>query len=293
MQKNQKNAHVDEVSGVSTTGHEWDGIKELNNPLPRWWVNTFYLTIVFAIGYTILYPAWPGLHSATKGIWGWSSRGDVETSMATAAQGHADVEKQIASSDMKAILADDKMKSFATAAGAALFKSNCTACHGSGAQGGIGYPNLNANRWLWGGSPDEILTTITHGARYASDPKTHDSQMPAFGHDGILKPDEITAVANHVMRLTKLPFDAALADKGTKIFADNCAACHGDNGEGKVDFGAPALTSQIWLYNRSLEAVVAQVNNPRMGVMPAWGDKLGPVKVKELAAYIVSLGGAK
>jgi len=284
---------IDELSGISTTGHEWDGIKELNNPLPRWWINTFYLCILFAIGYSILYPAWPGLSSATKGIWGWSSRHDLQTSVDQAAATHAAVEKKISSSDIKAILADPEMKAFAVAAGASAFKANCTQCHGSGAQGAVGYPNLNDDEWLWGGTPDQIVTTISHGIRFTADKDTRTSQMPAFGHDGILKDQQIDDVSNYVLQLAKLNHDIAKASNGAKVFADNCASCHGDMGQGNQDLGAPSLNNQIWLYKGTAEAITAQINSPRQGVMPAWEARLGPTKVKELAAYVVSLGGAK
>ncbi len=284
---------IDEPSGVSTTGHEWDGIKELNNPLPRWWRNTFYLCIVFAIGYTIVYPAWPGLTGATKGIWGWSSRHDLQTSVDQAAATHAAVEQKIASGDIKAILADPEMKAFAVAAGASTFKAFCTQCHGSGAQGAIGYPNLNDDEWLWGGTPDQIVATISHGVRFTSDKDTHTSQMPAFGHDGILDAGKVADVTNYVLQLAKLDHDAQKASNGAKIFADNCVACHGDAGEGKQEVGGPPLNNQIWLYKGTAQAIMAQINNPRHGVMPAWEPRLGTTKVKELAAYVISLGGAK
>jgi len=284
---------IDELSGISTTGHEWDGIKELNNPLPRWWINTFYLCILFAIGYTILYPAWPGITGSTKGLLGWSSRHDLQVSLDEATASHAAIESKIANSDIKGVLADPEMKAFAIAAGAATFKSNCTQCHGSGAQGAVGYPNLNDDIWLWGGTPEQIVTTISHGIRFAADKDTHTSQMPAFGHDGILNDEQISDVTNFVLQISKQDHDAAKAANGAKIFTDNCAACHGEKGDGNNDVGAPPLNKQVWLYKGTAEGITAQINNPRSGVMPAWEARLGPTKVKELAAFIVSLGGAK
>jgi cytochrome c oxidase cbb3-type subunit III len=284
---------IDEISGVETTGHDWDGIKELNNPLPRWWINTFYLTIVFAIGYCIFYPSWPGLHSATKGLWNWSSRHDVAVEMSNVDAGRARVEQKIASSDIKTILADPEMKVFAVAAGASTFKAHCTQCHASGAQGNAGYPNLNDDDWLWGGTPEQILATISHGIRSPLDKNTHASQMPAFGKGGILTDQQITDVANYVLQVAHIDHDADKAKRGEQVFTDNCAACHGSNGEGNQEMGAPKLNDQIWLYKGSSEAIIAQVTNPRHGVMPAWLPQLGDANVKELAAYVVSLGGAK
>jgi cytochrome c oxidase cbb3-type subunit 3 len=283
---------LDHISGVETTGHEWDGIKELDNPMPRWWLWTLYATNAFAIGYTIVYPAFPGLTTNSKGLWGWSSRGDIEQTMAGVAEGRKGVEDKIAAADIAAVMADPEMKAFAVSAGGSTFKVRCAACHGSGAQGAVGFPNLNDDDWVWGGKPDQIVATIAHGVR-AADGATRQSQMPAFGA-GVLKPEQITQVANFVWTLSGgKADDEAAAKAGQQVFADNCAACHGDQGQGNQDMGAPKLADQIWLYKGSVADIAAQVNNPKHGVMPAWEPQLGPVKVKELAAYVISLGGSK
>ena len=284
---------IDELSGVETTGHDWDGIKELNNPLPRWWLWTFYLCILFAVGYVIAYPALPGLKSATKGVLGWSSRADIRHELSVVEQANSVVVSKIKSSSMSDILADEQMRTFAIAAGASTFKVRCATCHGSGAQGSPGFPNLNDNSWLWGGKPDEILQTITHGVRDASDKDTHASQMLAFGQEKMLTSDQILAVANYVRQISKQEADSALATSGAKIFTDNCASCHGDKGEGKKEMGAPQLNDAIWLYKGDLNAIMQQINNPRHGMMPAWGNRLGEITVKELAAYVHSLGGGE
>ncbi|ESX78339.1 cytochrome-c oxidase, cbb3-type subunit III [Mesorhizobium sp. LSHC414A00] len=283
--------HIDEISGVSTTGHEWDGIRELNNPLPRWWVWTFYITIVWAIGYTIVYPAWPLLHTATKGVLGYSSRSDVgnELSKAEAAKG-----KYVAAIEAKSvseIAADDTLREFAVAAGGAAFKLNCVQCHGSGAQGSKGFPNLNDDDWLWGGKADQIQQTITHGIRFASDPDTRLSEMPAFAD--IITADQIKQVSAYVASLSGAVVNQALVAPGAKVFAENCVACHGDNAKGNKELGAPDLTDAIWLYGSGEAAIAAQVTAPKHGVMPAWGARLGEIKVKELAVYIHSLGGGE
>jgi cytochrome c oxidase cbb3-type subunit 3 len=284
---------LDHISGVETTGHEWDGITELNNPLPRWWLMTFYACIVFALGYTVVYPAWPGLTGNTKGVWGWSSRGDIEETMTGVADSRKAVEAKIAAADMAAVMADPEMKAFAVSAGASAFKVRCAACHGSGAQGAVGFPNLNDDDWVWGGKPEQIVATIAHGVRAAGDNTTRQSQMPAFG-GGVLNPQQINQVANYVWSLSGgKPEDESAAKAGQQVYVDNCAACHGDQAQGNQDLGAPKLSDQIWLYKGSVADIAAQINNPKHGVMPAWEPLLGPVLVKELAVYVVSLGGSK
>jgi len=285
------NEHIDEVSGTSTTGHEWDGIRELNNPLPRWWVWTFYITIVWAIGYTIAYPAWPLLHSATKGVLGYSSRNDVGNELAAAEVAKGKYVAAIQAKTVSEISADDGLREFAVAAGGAAFKVNCTQCHGSGAQGSKGFPNLNDDDWLWGGKAEQIQQTITHGIRFASDPETRISEMPAFGD--IITADQITQVSAYVASLSGKVQDTSLIEPGAKVFAENCVACHGDKAKGNREFGAPDLTDAIWLYGSGELAIVAQVRAPKHGVMPAWGGRLGETKVKELAVYVHSLGGGE
>lgn len=285
--------HVDEVSGVETTGHVWDGIRELNNPLPRWWLWTFYATIVFAIVYTILYPAWPLVSGATPGLLGWHSRATFDDTMKTAEAAQAVYLKQIAATPVEDIARNPDLEKFATAAGAASFKVNCSPCHGSGATGGVGYPNLNDDDWLWGGKITDIYTTILHGIRYDADPDTRMSQMPAFGHDGILTPAQVSDVAWYVVTLSGGQADQTAAGRGKEVYAANCAACHGDQGQGGQDFGAPRLSDPIWLYKPGYDAIVAQVTNPQHGVMPAWSARLGDTTVKELAVFVHSLGGGK
>ena len=287
------NIEKDEVSGTPTTGHVWDGIRELNTPLPKWWLYTFYGCILFAIGYTILYPAWPLPGGATPGILGWSSRGQLAQQMEVAAAAQKGTVDKIISTNINDILKDPKLLAFAQAGGAAAFKVNCVPCHGSGAAGGKGYPNLNDDDWLWGGTPDAIYTTLKHGIRYADDADTRQSQMPNFGIDGILTPDQIDQVANYVVTLSGEQADATKAAAGKDIFAQNCAACHGDNGKGNREFGAPNLTDKLWLYGSGIDAVKAQVTKPHMGVMPAWAKRLDDATIKELAIYVHSLGGGE
>ncbi|HLP69067.1 MAG TPA: cytochrome-c oxidase, cbb3-type subunit III [Rhizobium sp.] len=283
--------HIDEISGVETTGHEWDGIRELNNPLPRWWVWFFYATIVWAIGYTIAYPAWPLLKDNTKGMLNYTNRAALTGEMTAAKAAQAVYLDKIAALPIDQIVADKELAQFAMAGGAAAFKVNCAPCHGSGAAGSPGYPNLNDNDWLWGGDLQTIQTTLTHGIRYDADADTRVSQMPAFAD--ILQPEQIQQVAAYVWSLTNTPADPALVEPGKQVFTDNCAACHGPDAKGLREFGAPNLTDAIWLRAQGEQGIALQVAQPKHGVMPAWGARLGDTTVKELAVYVHSLGGGE
>lgn len=283
--------NIDKVTGITTTGHDWDGIRELNNPLPRWWLWTFYATIVFAIIYAILYPAIPLVTSATKGVLGYSSRAAVTQSLADAEAGRAAFNEAIRDKPIAEILADDGLREVALAAGGAAFRVNCIQCHGSGAQGSRGYPNLNDDDWLWGGKPEDIVLTLNHGIRYAGDPDTRDSVMPSFLD--VLTPEQIRDVSQHVAGLSDATATADPAAPGAVIFAENCAACHGEDAKGNRELGAPNLTDAIWLYGSGEAAIAAQLRQPSLGVMPAWGARLGETTVKQLAIFVHSLGGGE
>jgi cytochrome c oxidase cbb3-type subunit 3 len=283
----------DSVSGRSTTGHEWDGIKELNTPLPRWWILTFYATIVWAIGYWVVYPAWPLVSGYTTGLLHYSTRARVGDELANLETLRGEKMKVLGTTALADIEKDPALLSLARARGKTVFGDNCAPCHGSGGAGAKGYPNLNDDDWLWGGSLDQIMQTIQFGAR-SGHAKTHESQMLAFGRDGILKQDEIVTVANYVRSLSGLStapgFNAAA---GKKIFAENCVSCHGEEGKGNPDVGAPNLTDKIWLYGSGEATLVETITNGRAGVMPAWSGRLDPVTIKALAVYVHSLGGGK
>jgi cytochrome c oxidase cbb3-type subunit 3 len=283
---------VDAHTGMATTGHEWDGIKELNTPLPRWWLYTFYACIVWSVGYWFVYPAWPLLTGYTHGFLGWHSRAAIVADMSELKAQRAPMNDKIAKASLADIEKTPELLSFARAQGSAAFAINCSPCHGAGGQGSRGYPNLNADRWIWGGSLDEIAATITHGARWDADPDTHATMMPSFGRDGTLKPAEISSVADYVRTLSgNTPAAGADLASGKKIFADNCAACHGDDGKGNKELGAPNLTTQVWLYGPTKADIVQRVNNGGGGVMPAWGAKLDAPTIKTLAVFVHSLGG--
>jgi cytochrome c oxidase cbb3-type subunit III len=278
----------DDLTGTETTGHDWDGITELNTPLPRWWVWTFYATIVWGIGYTIAYPAWPLLSSSTKGLLGYSSRAELQVALAERDEEQKIYTDRIAATPMGEIVANQELAEFARAGGAAIYRNNCSQCHGSGATGAKGYPSLQDDAWLWGGTPDDILQTIAHGIRSDDDEDTRISDMPAFGRDEILTTEEIEAAADHVLSLTG---QAAATEEGRVIFADNCAACHGANGEGDQTLGAPNLADAIWLYGGDRDTVITTITNSRAGVMPAWNQRLSETQIKQVALYIHHLGG--
>jgi cytochrome c oxidase cbb3-type subunit 3 len=294
IMSDEHKAPVDPHTGKTTTGHEWDGIAELNTPLPRWWLWTFYATIVWAFGYWIVYPAWPLLFGATSGVIGWHSRSAVEQDVAGLQTLRAPMTAKLAAASLLDIEKTPELLSFARAQGAAAFATNCAPCHGAGAQGSKGYPNLNGDRWLWGGTLDEIQQTITHGARWEADPATHTSLMPAFGRDGLLTHPEVLAAADYVRSLAGLSVEpgADLA-KGKEVFAANCAICHGPEGKGNKEVGAPNLTGQIWLYGSDRAAIIDRITNGGGGVMPAWGGKLDPTTIKALAVYVHTLGGGQ
>ncbi|MFD1157054.1 cytochrome-c oxidase, cbb3-type subunit III [Roseovarius aestuarii] len=275
----------------NTTGHEWDGIQEFDNPMPRWWLWTLYATIIWGIGYVIAYPAWPGISSATAGMLGWSTRADVANDIAAADAANATINARLAGVELTAISSDPELSGYATSAGAAVFKTFCAQCHGSGAAGAKGYPNLLDNDWLWGGDIEAIHTTIAHGIRNEEDADARYSEMPAFGE--ILEKDEISAVTNYVISLSGEPDDASQVEAGQTVFADNCASCHGDAGLGDRDQGAPNLADAIWLYGGDHETVLQTVTYSRFGVMPGWSTRLSEAEIRAVSAYVHQLGGGE
>ncbi len=283
---------TDEISGTRTTGHEWDGIKELDTPMPRWWLTVFYACIVWAVGYCIAYPAWPLISSYTTGVLGYSSRAEVIETVAEHKAGQAQFRDRIAAASMEEIRAEQDLFEFALASGASAYAVNCSTCHGAGAAGGNGYPNLNDDAWIWGGTIDDIHYTITHGIRNDTD-EARVSEMPAFGELEILDDAQIESVTQFVLSLSGSPHDATLAGDGAVLYEENCAACHGEQGEGYPELGAPNLADQIWLFGGTPEAIAAQIHKPRQGVMPAWGPKLDEATIKELAVYVHALGGGQ
>ncbi len=284
------NKRIDEVTGTETVGHEWDGIEELDTPMPRWWLWTLYATIAWSLVYVVLYPAWPMVEKATDGVLGWSSRGQLAEEMSAAELAQAGVREQLSRIPIERLPDDSALMAQAVAGGAAAFKVNCVQCHGSGAAGSqtLGYPNLNDDAWLWGGDLRAIEYTLVHGIRQAGHDQTRTSLMPAFA--GVFAPQQMDALVDHVLSLSG---KAESGPVGAQIFADNCALCHGPQGGGNRELGAPRLNDAIWLRGGSREAIARQVIDPKMGMMPGWGERLDPVTIKMLAAYVHSLGGGE
>jgi cytochrome c oxidase cbb3-type subunit 3 len=285
---------VDAITGQTTTGHSWDGIRELNTPLPRWWLWTFYLTIIWSIGYWVVYPAWPLIASHTTGVLGYSSRAEVAEELKLLETRRDQQASALRTASLSDIRNDPNLLRLATARGKSAFGDNCAGCHGLGGTGGGGYPNLVDDEWIWGGSLDEITTTINHGIRWEQDTKTRLGQMLAFGRTGQLKRDEIAQVSEYVRSIAKLDVDAkADLAAGAKLFEANCASCHGAEGKGNKEFGAPDLTDAIWLYGSSRQAIHETIYNGRNGIMPAWSTRLDPVTIKALTVYVHALGGGQ
>jgi cytochrome c oxidase cbb3-type subunit 3 len=282
----------DTVTGTDTTGHEWDGIKELNTPLPKWWLYVFYACILWAIVYYILYPSWPGFSGYLHGVLGYSQRVEFSQKLAVAQQAKAKYLDRIKAMTPAEILKNRELLAFAQAGGKAAFADNCAPCHGPGGEGRPGFPVLADDAWLWGGTIGNIYKTIRFGVRSGSD-EGRQGVMPNFGTDGMLKPAQIADVAEFVLSLSGRSTDKAAAERGKAIFAENCAACHGEAGKGNQELGAPNLTDGIWLYGGTKQDIIAQVTHPKMGVMPVWSQRLDPVTIKMLAVYVHSLGGGK
>lgn len=274
-----------------TTGHEWDGIREYDKPMPRWWLITFIISVVWAIGYTIAYPAWPLISGATPGLLGYSSRGAVAEDIQTVNNQNAQIEAKLLATPMEAVGDDSELARFATAGGGAVFKTYCSQCHGAGAQGAKGYPNLKDDDWLWGGSITDIETSIRHGIRHDLDEDTRYSEMPKFGE--FLEEEEIASLAAYVGELSGQEHDVDAAANGKTLFADNCSSCHGDTGLGDREQGAPNLADVLWLYGGDQETIRQSIENARFGVMPAWQGRITDAQIKQVAFYVHQLGGGE
>jgi cytochrome c oxidase cbb3-type subunit 3 len=282
----------DPITGTETTGHVWDGIKELNTPLPKWWLYVLYATIVWAVGYWIVYPAWPTVVGYTHGVLGYSTRGTYDQQAAAAAQSQKVWLDRIAGASVEQIAQDPELFDFAQNGGRAVFAENCAPCHGAGGQGTPGFPVLADDSWLWGGKLSDIEHTIRVGVR-STHPDTRTSEMPKFGTDQILTPEQVSDVADYVLSLSGAAHDDAAATRGAPIFAENCVACHGDKGQGNQELGGPALNDSIWMYGGDHQSIVAQVARPRHGVMPTWEGRLNDNWIKMLTVYVHSLSGGQ
>ena len=288
---------IDQHTGVETTGHEWDGIKELNNPLPRWWLYIWYATIAFSIVYMVIMPAipaLPGLGTNTRGVGGYSDRVLVAQQVDALQAARVDAGSALVNASLQEIETNRSLQQFAMAAGESAFGDNCATCHGAGGRGAKGYPVLADDVWLWDGTLDGIEFTIRHGIRSATNEETRFSLMPAFGRDKLLTSSQINDVVDHVLTISGRDVaDKAAAERGAGIFALQCASCHGVDGTGDHNIGAPNLTDQDWLFGGSEQDIYNTVYSARNAEMPAWGGRLDDVTIKSLAVYVHSLGGGE
>ena len=288
-----ENKYIDKPSGTETVGHEWDGIEELDTPMPRWWLWSLYACIIWGIGYVILYPAWPMVNSATTGVLGWTSRGDLADELAAREAELEPIRLALAKTDIEQLPNDPKLMQAAINGGSSAFKVHCVQCHGAGAAGSKGYPNLIDDDWLWGGDLQTIETTIIHGIRNPGHKETRFSLMPAFGKDGILQPAEISYLVSYIRNVSGKEKASAAAKRGAVLFETNCAVCHGTDAKGDRTQGAPNLADAINLYGTDRASLTDTITNSRSGVMPRWGHRLDEATIRMLAAYVHSLGGGE
>ncbi len=274
-----------------TTGHEWDGIREYDKPMPRWWLWTFYLSIIFAIGYVIAYPAIPLKDGATPGLLKFSSRMEVKANIDSVNAQNSEIEMRLLETPLEQVSADAELARFATAGGGAVFRTYCAQCHGAGAQGAKGYPNLQDDDWLWGGDLEAIATTVRHGIRHDADEDTRYSEMPKFGE--ILEETDVAELAEYVLSISGQDHDMSVAANGKTLFADNCTSCHGDTAQGDREQGAPNLADALWLYGSDRETVIETIANSRFGVMPAWQGRLTEAQIKQVTFFVHQLGGGE
>ena len=288
-----------EKDEIETTGHSWDGLEEYNNPLPRWWLWTFYATLIWGLLYTIAYPAWPLVNGATEGFLGFSTRQNVADDIAAVEAQNAGNMEALASIGLASLSDNNELQGFAVNAGKAIFVANCSQCHGTGGAGvqASGYPNLLDDSWLWGGSIDDIAFTIAHGIRNEQSDEARWSEMSAYGE--IFTEEEIAQSVAYVQSISGQEHDAGLAAAGAVLFEENCSSCHGEDGKGDREQGAPNLTDAIWLYGGSEEKLTETLVNGRFGVMPAWsedyriGSGLNQAEINAVAAYVHQLGGGE
>lgn len=284
---------IDDFSGVETTGHEWDGIKELNNPAPRWWLWVFFLCCIWSFGYWVVYPTWPtlfggGERGGTKGAYEWTQYKQLEQQQQEIISRRSEYLAEFQKSSFEEIMKNPKLYAFAMAGGKSAFKDNCATCHGTGGSGGKGYPNLNDDDWLWGGTVEDIHTTLLYGIRSTHE-DTRFSQMPDFVQ--MLQNKEIDHIAEYVF---KTSHGQKGSEEGAALFQENCASCHGDDGRGIQEMGAPNLMDQIWLYSgQSPDEIKAQMRKPKHGMMPHWEGRLDPDIIRMLSIYVHELGGGE
>ena len=279
----------DTLSGQNTTGHEWDGVKELNTPLPTWWVYTFYACIVFAVVYSVLYPSWPWLTGHTTGLLDYTNRTQLTQDLGEQGKGRAKFVDRIRAASFEDIRKDPELFNFALAGGRSAFQTNCMQCHGAGGAGSKGFPTLVDDDWLWGGKIDQIYKTIQFGIRNTNE-NSRQTMMPRFGADELMTAAQVGAVTDQVLSLSG---HGKATPEGAKLFQEQCAACHQATGKGNQEMGAPNLTDGIWLYGGDRASVYRSIFYARNGSMPAWSERLDEATMKMLALYVHALGGGK
>lgn len=278
---------VDPVTGHETTGHEWNGIRELNTPFPRIVIWALGLAFAYSVIAWVLLPAWPTGSDYTRGLLGADTRARAEAGYERLSEARGAWLSRFESGDFAALAADPALLAEAMPAAARLFADNCAACHGDGGTGGPGFPNLADNDWLWGGDPETIAETVRVGIN-SGHPEARMSQMLAFGRDGMLPPDDLSAVAGYVQSLSAGTADAD--SPAATLFAENCAACHGEGGRGGLGIGAPSLADRQWIYGGSHDTIMTTLWGGRQGVMPTWAGRLSPAEINLLALYVARLG---
>jgi cytochrome c oxidase cbb3-type subunit III len=286
----------DDHTGTETTGHEWDGIKELDTPLPRWWLYIFYASILAAVVYWILMPAWPLMNGYTHGVLNWSDRRNVAVEVQQLQAARAPMFDRLAHASASDLARDPELQEFARAAGESAFGDNCQTCHGAGGAGAPGYPVLADDVWIWGGSIADIEHTLRVGIR-SGHPNTRTSMMPSFGRDHLLTEGQIADVTEYVITLspahTRLQPDRHAAARGAGIYQEQCAVCHGPGGTGDRSVGAPALSDDVWLYGGSRAEIRRQIELGRGGVMPTWERRFDDGAIRALAYYVHQMGGGE
>ena len=285
----KKKINLDKDKVVKDTGHEWDGIKELDNPDPFSLRVVFYMALFFALGYWMLYPSWPTPNN--QGILEQGQYDELSESLEEVQKLRAQYKGDFIEASYQDILKDPNLYKFAIAGGKAAFQNNCAVCHASGGSGNIGYPNLTDPDWLWGGKFEDIHQTLQYGIRSEHE-DSRDSQMAAFGRDGILTKKEVEQITDHVISFYN-PEHYKASTKTKALYKQHCASCHGLKGEGLRDFGAPPLNDAIWLYGGDRDAIYDVIYNGRQGVMPYWQGKLDDMTIKQLTIYVHSLGGGE
>lgn len=283
---------LDEPTGLEDTGHEWDGIRELDRPLPRWWLWVWYASILAAVVYWVLMPAWPGPWGYTRGTLHESDRVNVVKALNALSVQRGVEAQRLNGATLEQIEANPNLQAYALAAGQSIFGDNCATCHGQGGAGAKGYANLRDDVWIWGGTLEDIQHTITVGVR-SGQPDARVSQMPAFGRDRMLTAGQVNDLTEYVVALSRRPANRAAVRRAAPIFAQQCVACHGADGTGDQAQGAPNLTDQDWLYGPDRASIHGQIWNGRGGVMPAWRARFDPVTIKALAVYVHANAGGQ